>query len=341
MSAGRYLADATTRNAVFTQRLAAGEAKKANQFLDELRLNINGVMSTGDFTPARQEQVLLEVDRLNTEYLDEMGLQIAQTVRDTGQYTAGFTKRLLDKASTVTFVLPSDDDVAIKVLTASMDVQPGGKSITIQDAIDQYKIAKSGEITRVINDGIVSGLTKDQIIENINKAIQIAKRQGETLVRTVTNSSANIGRLSTLIEAQQYLEGYEWVSKLDIRTTLTCAGLDGKVYEFGTGNPLPPAHWGCRSQIVAALLPKYQAPGLKGEKNAEGGKVSANTTYGPWLKKQPTSFVNEALGPERASLFLQGELKIDRFTDTTGKAYTIQQLRQLEPMAFERAGLSL
>jgi hypothetical protein len=87
-------------------------------------------------------------------------------------------------------------------------------------------------------------------------------------------------------------------------------------------------------------MPEFEESGLQGEKVAQGGKVSANTTYGTWLERQPTAFQNEALGPERASLFRNGGLKIDRFVDSTGKEYTIDQLRILEPQAFERAGIA-
>jgi hypothetical protein len=58
-------------------------------------------------------------------------------------------------------------------------------------------------------------------------------------------------------------------------------------------------------------------------------------TYGGWLKKQPASVQDEVLGIERAKLFRSGKLSIGKFTDDTGKVYTLDQLKKLEPLAFE------
>ena len=69
-------------------------------------------------------------------------------------------------------------------------------------------------------------------------------------------------------------------------------------------------------------------------------QVSSNTTYGDWLKKQPAAFQREVLGETRYKLFAKGDLTLDRFVDgETGKQYTLAQLRELEPHAFELAGL--
>ncbi|MNF18285.1 hypothetical protein D3C77_583350 [compost metagenome] len=52
------------------------------------------------------------------------------------------------------------------------------------------------------------------------------------------------------------------------------------------------------------------------------------------------SFQKDVLGPARYELFSKGELPIDRFVDDNGKTLTLQQLREREPMAFERAGMN-
>jgi len=280
MSATDYLIDSTTRNAVYLQRLAGGESKKAIAYLDELQLKISGVMATGDFTQVRKDKIIQDVKLLNTEYLAEMSAQIVESAKNTGVYTAGFTKRLMDKAATVDFVLPSGQVVEQAVLNMAMDVTPGQKTVTVKDALDQYSTAKAGEINRSLADSLASNATKDQALNSIHDVMRTAKRQADTLVRTITNASANVGRLETLQENKRFLQGYEWVAKLDARTTLTCAGRDGVIYEFKSNNPMPPAHWGCRSQIVAALLPQYQEPNLKGERDAANGEITANTTYG-------------------------------------------------------------
>lgn len=68
-------------------------------------------------------------------------------------------------------------------------------------------------------------------------------------------------------------------------------------------------------------------------------QVSSKTTYGEWLARQPAAFQKEVLGPARYELFSKGDLSIDRFVDDNGRQYTLDQLKNLEPHAFELAGI--
>ena len=148
----------------------------------------------------------------------------------------------------------------------------------------------------------------------------------------------------TIFENEELMDGYEWVATLDSRTSLICGSRDGIIYSFLATNPRPPAHFSCRSTIVAKVSPKYDlasdVTGNRLSKGASGKKtVSANTNYGSWLKKQPSGFQDEVLGVNRANLFRNGGLSIDKFVDTSGMEYTLDELRKIEPLAFEKVGL--
>jgi hypothetical protein len=71
--------------------------------------------------------------------------------------------------------------------------------------------------------------------------------------------------------------------------------------------------------------------------------VSANETYYSWLKKQPVEFQREAIGPKRAKLLRSGGLSAQRFAELNmGRKFqplTLEEMRSLEPLAFERAKL--
>ena len=56
----------------------------------------------------------------------------------------------------------------------------------------------------------------------------------------------------------------------------------------------------------------------------------AKDNFGDWLIKQPHSFIVETLGSDKAALFIRGEIDVPRFKDTTGKSYTIDEMRILE-----------
>lgn len=59
------------------------------------------------------------------------------------------------------------------------------------------------------------------------------------------------------------------------------------------------------------------------------------SNFGEWLKTQPDSFIVECLGPENASRFKSGDLKLKSFKELTGKTYDFDDLRRLEAQAFE------
>jgi len=253
-----------------------------------------------------------------------------------------FNQLLLDKNSTAaaSFVIPSDVQLVTALSIQPMNATLAGSRRTIDAALKEFGLKKSKKIVQIINDGVLLGdPTPDiaaKVAENINT---VQMRQVETLVRTITNHTSSVARDLTYQANSDLIESYEWVATLDGHTTLTCAGRDGKTWEVGKG-PLPPAHWGCRSTTVPNINSRFSlAAGMTGQRPANGaggpGVVSGKATYGGWLRKQPASFQDQAIGPERARLFRSGKLTIDKFTDPTGEVYTLAQLEQLHPMAFQ------
>jgi hypothetical protein len=63
--------------------------------------------------------------------------------------------------------------------------------------------------------------------------------------------------------------------------------------------------------------------------------IEAKVTSDQWLRRQPRWFVESTLGKERARLFIDGDMHIDRFTDMTGRQLTLDELA--ETNAGERA----
>ena len=87
------------------------------------------------------------------------------------------------------------------------------------------------------------------------------------------------------------------------------------------------------------VKPEFQLPGFVGTRASMTGPVSDKTTYSSWMRKQPASFQDEVLGIEQAKLFRNGGLHLSKFIDKKGVSYSLEELKRLEPLAFERAGL--
>ena len=188
-----------------------------------------------------------------------------------------------------------------------------------------------------------------EISKRLTSLGKITSNQANTLARTMTNHTSQIARSQTAAANADVLDGVRWLSTLDDRTTLTCAGRDGTIYPVNSDYPQPPAHYNCRSTINLVVNPEFDlAAKVTGERpqvGADGsGTTSAKTTFGGWLKSQPASFQDEYFskfpdGEARAKLFRSGGLKIDRFTDSQGAIYSLDKLRELNPIEFAKADI--
>ena len=96
----------------------------------------------------------------------------------------------------------------------------------------------------------------------------------------------------------------------------------------------------CRSTTIPIVKDAFnigsKLTGSRPSIGADGVEiVSSRTTYGGWLRTQPTEFIDEALGVERSRLFRAGSLDIGKFVDPTGRVYTLSQLEDMNPFAFQ------
>lgn len=132
-----------------------------------------------------------------------------------------------------------------------------------------------------------------------------------------------------------------------LHNSKVCASRDGERYPVGSDHPRPPAHPNCRSVLAPSFggdimgqrpyvrafkpvgkVPKDQRP------DDMIGQVSANTNYAKWFARQPAGFQREWLGDTRYKLYKQGNYKLDRFVDPTGRQLTLNELRQRDRETF-------
>jgi len=346
MSSNIALIDAATRHQVFVQMYAAGREQQAAQAIESLIQQVSGRLSGNELTSlsrARQQAILMDLQLL----LDKLNGDLAETViqesLDFAEYEAQFSKTMFDNTVRTSAVLPSMAQLEASIFTSIMNVAPR-EGYTIRDALKVFGRKKSEQIVQAIRDGISLGDTNSTIQSAVKTLAPLQKNQAGTIVRTIANHVSIQARNVTMIENQDLFNGYEWVSTLDARTSLICMNRDGLVYPFAPESPYPPAHFNCRSTVIPVVDPKFdlgsKVAGKRPAVGAQGAKqVSANTTYEQWLKRQPASFQDSVLGRSRGQLFRDGKLSIGRFVDSQGQTLTLDELRRLEPQAFEDAGL--
>lgn len=330
MTANDFIFDSIVRRQIFLQRFANGEAKKAVDVLTNVRDYLTGrIASAGDNTTnltimladIESTLVSLYADLPVEDITEKLALTHGQLIID-----------VLNEASVddVLFVIPSNEQLIQAVTGGNVLAPVGVTQITIEDIISDFAEAKANEMMTLINTGMLTGQTNSEIIKSVNDLLSTKQRRNvETIVRTLTNHAANRVQQQIYRNHKPYLDGYEWVSILDARTTLLCAGRDGFTYKMSDNDPVPPAHHGCRSTTVPKLRKQYERPGLSGERIAGKTKTNASTNFDSWLRRQSKDFIIEYLGPNRAKLYIENNLPIDRFRDETGVVYTLDQLENL------------
>jgi SPP1 gp7 family putative phage head morphogenesis protein len=337
--------DAITRRAIFVQRFADGNANVIEDKLRDVRDRLlTRMVKEPDFVSGdRLSLMVSDIERILSVGFENAENDLFDMLIEFSEDEAEFNKLMMDMGTPAVFAPLTNSQLVQTLSVQAMSVPVGPGAITIREAAKQFGSAKSREIMRLIQDGLSEGKTISQISKSISDLMATRQsRQAKTLVRTATNATSNLVRNAFFASNTGLIEKYEWISTLDGRTTLICAGRDGNKYKIGKG-PLPPAHWGCRSTVSPILRKDLQPDDTDDERPAVGASgpttVSSNLTYDQWLRKQPSEFQDEVLGETRGALFRRGDMEVRQFRDETGRTYTLDQLRDLRPLAFKQANV--
>lgn len=347
--------DLEIRHQVGVQRLSTGVLRRLIRILDEADAEIvakllkRGATLEGSFTSKRLEALLEAIRVINRDAHVIVGRELRSELREIARYEAEFQQRLLQTAIPVRVDIVTP---AVELLDAVVTSQPFQGRL-LKEWVAELDDAKAKRLRNAIRLGVVQGETVDQIVRRVRgtKALnytdgvmQIGRRGAEALVRTAVAHTTSAAREKLYEANKDIIASEQWAATLDTRTCKHCMALDGKKFDVGKG-PKTPVHLGCRC-VRVPVVKGWRDLGFDfdeidpGTRASMNGQVSATETYETWLRKQPASVQDEALGPTRGKLFRQGWLKIDAFTNWAGDELTLDELRRKEAEAFEKAGLA-
>lgn len=236
---------------------------------------------------------------------------------DLAEYEARFIGRQFRQTIGVAFNVPTR-----AVVVAAANARPF-QGRFLREWMDGLAEDSAKRVRDAVRIGFIEGESVSQVVRRIRGTrsanyrdgiLEISRRATERIVRTAITHTAARAREAAFAANRDLIEGVQWVSVLDSRTSMICAGRDGEVYPVGKG-PRPPAHPNCRSQITAVV---------------EGFPPPDGTTYEDWLRRQPVEMQNEVLGVTRAREWRAGRIDLDRFTDRKGRAWTLEELARRE-----------
>lgn len=339
MSANGYIIDGLTRHAIFIQRFAGGQVRESLPILRQMARDIRAALQRQDLTDFQTARlVALQIDIQTITSAAGVSLRELMTgnMVEFAEYEAQFTQRLLQGAVTVELAGVSTVALGAAVTAAPMTLVSGQNTIrtTFAGVFDTFAAGAAREVMTTVQAGITAGATNSEIVRNVMSLVNNRTRaQAETVVRTAANAAGSAARAELYRANSDVLQGEQFSSVLDGRTTVTCLSLDSKIYPIGQG-PQPPMHYNCRSIRVPVVDKRFAALREGATRASMYGPVSSQTTYNSWLKRQPKDFQDSVLGVERAELF-RGGMNVDKFTDDSGKVLTLEQLKAMEGVTLQ------
>lgn len=318
------LVNIAVRNQVLLERLKAGQVKdiaaaiaaaeaELVKVIKGLDVNLVGELSYKQFnsllTQLREAETSMmepEADRFGAAMEDLADMEAEQEARSIGRLLANKALSIPDAgdaykaalknpiSATGELLQPFVDNMVPSQLkkTEALMRRAHTEGWTVQQAVQGLR----GTAARNFKDGITS----------------LKTRQAEALARTALQHTSNAARQETWSRNADVIDGYQWLSTLDSRTTEQCQALDGQKFKLGKG-PTPPIHIGCRSTTVPDINDGLDFLDKGATRSSVNGPVAADKTFFEWLKDQDRSYIEETLGPERASLFLDRGLTPEQF----------------------------
>lgn len=220
----------------------------------------------------------------------------------------------------------------------------GKMGVTLDELLDAFTDTERKKITNAIRLAHHDGLPNAKLVQMIRGTrarnyqdgiLAITTRHAKTIAHTGTAIVASQAKQQFIHDNKDIIKGIKILATLDLRTSSICRGLDGVFMPLDKAR-YPPYHFNCRSSFEI-VYDGYQTP----KQRASMDGVVKNQSYYEWLKNQPAQYQDEVLGKTRAKLFRDGGMTVERFRalqlDKHFTPLTLEQMRALEPKAFEKA----
>lgn len=355
----RQLKDQATRHAAHLERVKSHDVKELMKFLRKLDKDIRETLKGDitDWTRGRLNRQLSVVRSALKSRFEDFRQEWRDMVVELAKYESEFETRSLSEVSKFEFDAPPAAQIEQAVMLSPVQISGADGGALLDDIYASWSNKEIRRVTNRVSLGFARGDTTSQIIRDIRGTsprkyvdgdLAVSRRNMETFVRTALQHAAVQAREATWNANKDIVKKVEWVSTLDTKTSVQCRSLDGEQFDINKG-PRPPAHPRCRSATVAALDERFSIldeGGTRRARDPETGKVEwadANETYYGWLKRQPARVQDSIIGDERGKLLRDGGLSAERFADLQldkkFQPLTLDEMRELEPVAFERAGI--
>ena len=361
------LQSAEISHQVDLQQYSNAEVRKVvallNQTDAELAGRLSAAMSRMDgqtYTAVYIDRILASVRELRGQALASVTEALRADLLALGEYEQAYQLQLFENTipAPALAVAPLTGVTMPQVRQIAFSRPFQGRLLSEwMDGIEEAGAARIRDAIRM-----TGGLTTDQIIRNImgirsegyEGLLNRTRNDIESMVRTAISHVAQGARDQFYAANDDLIAGLKWLSTLDTSTSDPCRIRDSKAYtkDFEpVGHSIPwlagpgRLHFGCRSTSTP-IITTWQELGLTPEEIGEAdrasmdGQVPESVSYGDWLKNQSAARQDEVLGPTRGKLLRDGGLTMDKFYNNKGAYLDLDELRERDARAFEKAGIA-
>jgi len=135
-----------------------------------------------------------------------------------------------------------------------INVRWAGDGKLYSDRIWQHKSKLKFAMDTILKESITSGRDIKKTSKDFAELMGSSYKNAERLVRTETNFVLNQSAMDVFVNTG--VEKYEYIAKLDRRTSAICRATDGKIFltsEAIVGVNYPPLHPNCRSTVAPVI----------------------------------------------------------------------------------------
>lgn len=305
------LLDYYLRRRIFLDRWSAQEAKAITALLEDLNKDLVD-LALKEVEPElfdRLDVLLIQSEALHKQLTQELTALAENKMRELTEAEIASQQALFERLA-IGF-----DQLNPSAVFAAANGEPF-RGRFLGEWFESLTERQQQKVSDTLRIGYLDGRNKYEIITDLTRIFPATYNDAEAIMRTATTHYASVAQEEIMQSAG--IDRYVWYSTLDTRTTPICQARDGKVYRMSANDPMPPAHFRCRS-VVSPLV--------------KGLEPTERPTYGKWIKQQPHHVQDDILGPARAELLRQG-VGVDRFVDDgTGRTFTLSELAKRESEA--------
>ena len=259
-TANEALLDRFLSHSIGLERYKARVVKEMMRELDSMDAELRVVLRNhlerivaqgyrGAATEKRLRALLKDLGEIRKEAISKTTKALRKHLTDLSKFEAAWT--LATIVDTMPIALSMTKPTA-EVLHAAVFSKPMNGAV-LGDWTSGIPAADLTRLDRAIRVGVVEGQTVQQITRNVMSGpVQGTRRGAEALARTAVNHTVTQAREATYEANADIIQNVRWISTLDGRTTMLCAGRDGSLYPINSG-PRPPAHWACRSTTIPTM----------------------------------------------------------------------------------------